>query len=729
MLCINPNIVIREGEAVMLPSNQLGNTVVKNTRSEKAFENGSQSESGAMSKLLKVGFIATTLAATNLFSIHAHALNIGEAQVQSYIGQTLKVFVPLSGSSSGFNLNQLQVSDASSIQRSQLGINRGSLSRLTFNYQLMGSGPNRGVLITTTQRINEPYVNLAFQVSDAVETRVKELPILLDLPSTNRISQPKTSSNNLYVQSEPINQPAYVSQSLPVVSDNYFSSDVSSTGVSTSAANTTVNTTTVSTSPEPGYIPNYGGDIMGPYDWAQEGNIPAKFGPVIDGQSLWRVARRINKSMGVSVDQMMWALYRSNPQSFSTKSVNSLQSGSVLNIPEEAFVKEVTERQAIENLANGASSTGASSTSTGVSSDNIQTPADSATNEFASNSNDSSNSEEQQAGGLVISSLDKQLLDTLNATVSDLQEQLVSKDMEIDFLKGQIQEISGVSLDYDLNDIDSENIASEGAVESVSANLESAGESSEQVDLSGNPTKGVIPAELTMNTEVSNELQETSLQDQKDQIDLVNTATDSAVAETSDTLLDIDKPQIDTQSVETNDPVNGFWKWLLGGLAILAGLFYLLRGLIGRTFRSLFQSDDEIVLNIPSVTDTGSTSVTGKQTISASSKVGVPESYEMTGTPKEIPIEDDDFYMDDGDVHIEEINLSDRIKEFLEDGNFASARKTVDFADEADMDSNFLDFCRLKIFAAEKDKPEFAKVFNRVNRKIDDFQPDIQHRR
>ena len=38
----------------------------------------------------------------------------------------------------------------------------------------------------------------------------------------------------------------------------------------------------------------------------------------------------------------------------------------------------------------------------------------------------------------------------------------------------------------------------------------------------------------------------------------------------------------------------------------------------------------------------------------------------------------------------------------------------------------YLDFCRLKIFAAEQNKPEFAKTFNRVNRRINDFHPEIQ---
>ena len=47
--------------------------------------------------------------------------------------------------------------------------------------------------------------------------------------------------------------------------------------------------------------------------------------------------------MEVSVDQMMWGLYRANKDAFLTENVNSLLSDVILNIPAKSFVEEFSE--------------------------------------------------------------------------------------------------------------------------------------------------------------------------------------------------------------------------------------------------------------------------------------------------------------------------------------------------------------------------------------------------
>jgi len=92
--------------------------------------------------------------------------------------------------------------------------------------------------------------------------------------------------------------------------------------------------------------------VMGPYDWAQAGQVASQFGPVLDGQSLWRVARRINKALDVSISQMMWALYQNNPNKFTAESIEALRAGSFLTIPTQAEVASVSDFQARRLLAN-----------------------------------------------------------------------------------------------------------------------------------------------------------------------------------------------------------------------------------------------------------------------------------------------------------------------------------------------------------------------------------------
>jgi len=58
------------------------------------------------------------------------------------------------------------------------------------------------------------------------------------------------------------------------------------------------------------------------------------FGPTKPGHTLADVADQLLPSARVTIAQMMWALYRKNPEAFVNKSINSLKPRSLLNVPE-----------------------------------------------------------------------------------------------------------------------------------------------------------------------------------------------------------------------------------------------------------------------------------------------------------------------------------------------------------------------------------------------------------
>jgi len=457
---------------------------------------------------------------------------------------------------------------------------------------------------------------------------------------------------------------------------------------------------------------------MGPYDWADEGFIPQNFGPVLDGQSLWRVARRINKAMGVSVDQMMWGLYRENPQAFSGKTVDTLTSGVTLKIPQESLVRELTERQAIEALANntGASVAQGFNDNNAESTDAENVPAETSSNikDVVPDVVDSSNGSSEQSediGGMVISPIDRQLLDTLNTTVIDLQKQIIDKDREIEFLRSELEKYTGVT------DLEGGTNESELPVDGGDVSV----------------AKGEIPLEIVDETEENDLTVEDEVVDPElTAEELISTADDEASIglvnespEKAGELINLDRPDFSlNQNVPETSKKQSFWYWLIGGLvALVAGLF-LLRDFVSGLFKRWFINDDEVVLNIPSVVDSSRTMTS--RPASYAPEVKTPSDDYV---PDEVTFEEDEFLIDEGHgVDIEEINLSDRIKDFLRAGDFSAASKTVEFADETGMDVNYLDFCRLQISAAKEDKSEFAKVFNRVNRRINDYHPDIQNK-
>ncbi|HXH04025.1 MAG TPA: FimV/HubP family polar landmark protein [Candidatus Competibacteraceae bacterium] len=56
-------------------------------------------------------------------------------------------------------------------------------------------------------------------------------------------------------------------------------------------------------------------------------------GPVAPGETLWSIAKRYAAGTGVSIEQMVLAIQRTNPQAFASPSINSMKVGSTLRIP------------------------------------------------------------------------------------------------------------------------------------------------------------------------------------------------------------------------------------------------------------------------------------------------------------------------------------------------------------------------------------------------------------
>jgi len=69
-------------------------------------------------------------------------------------------------------------------------------------------------------------------------------------------------------------------------------------------------------------------------------------GPVAPGQTLWSIANAARPDSSLSVNQMMLAILRSNPDAFDQDNINRLKSGSVLRIPDRDEVSRLSAAQA-----------------------------------------------------------------------------------------------------------------------------------------------------------------------------------------------------------------------------------------------------------------------------------------------------------------------------------------------------------------------------------------------
>ena len=74
---------------------------------------------------------------------------------------------------------------------------------------------------------------------------------------------------------------------------------------------------------------------------------PGAYGPVRRGETLSEIARSVRHD-GVSVEQMLVGLYRSNPEAFIRKNMNLMRSGKILRVPEREEVAAIPPQEAIK---------------------------------------------------------------------------------------------------------------------------------------------------------------------------------------------------------------------------------------------------------------------------------------------------------------------------------------------------------------------------------------------
>lgn len=75
-----------------------------------------------------------------------------------------------------------------------------------------------------------------------------------------------------------------------------------------------------------------------------------RYGPTQLSDTLWSVAERLRPDEGVSVQQMMLALVKANPEAFQGNNVNGLKAGYVLRLPERSLITALSHPEAVREV-------------------------------------------------------------------------------------------------------------------------------------------------------------------------------------------------------------------------------------------------------------------------------------------------------------------------------------------------------------------------------------------
>jgi len=270
-----------------------------------------------------VSFCLQTLSAavlsTLLFASQADAAALGKLTVKSALGQPLNAEIELSAVTPGED-GSLQPRIASVDAYKSAGID---FNPVLYNLRFAVAKHEDGrqyISVTSTQPVNEPFVDMLLELGgNGSGHLLREYTFLLDPADMKSSQAPATTSARPSQNSNPI-----ATTPLPAQQD------------------ATPPLTQRPTSRRPGQAAE-----RPPHQVAsQPAETPA--GPaagqseytVKSGDSLSKIAGQF-KPEGVSLDQMLVALYRNNQSAFGGNNMNRLRAGQVLSVPDAAAASAI----------------------------------------------------------------------------------------------------------------------------------------------------------------------------------------------------------------------------------------------------------------------------------------------------------------------------------------------------------------------------------------------------
>nr|MBV0879506.1 LysM peptidoglycan-binding domain-containing protein [Noviherbaspirillum sp. L7-7A] len=251
--------------------------------------------SGKSSSIARRALGAAVVSAAMLGSAGAGAAGLGQLTVLSALGQPLQAEIELTSVSKEEAGNiSVRLAPAAAFRQANIEFNP-SLANLRFAVEQRG---NRQVVrITSSQPMNEPFVDVLLEVSSNGTRLLREYVVLLDPVGSRRA------------------QPAETAPAAPAAAAAAPASRQQASRAAPPPAQTT------ETAP--------GGDSY----------------PVKRGDTLAAIAGQV-KPEGVSLDQMLVALQRANPNAFVGNNINRLRTGQILSVPSAEAARSVSNGEA-----------------------------------------------------------------------------------------------------------------------------------------------------------------------------------------------------------------------------------------------------------------------------------------------------------------------------------------------------------------------------------------------
>ena len=265
-------------------------------------------------RTLRTAAIATALL---LAAGNAWALGLGQIEVKSRRNQPLVAEIPIISTTPG-ELEALQARLASPETFRRVGLAPPSGAAADLQFSLGSDARGRPVIrVTSTRPVEQPVLNFLVEVDWGQGRLVREYSALVDAPNTASaplqpaIEAPVSPVPNVIqrpvpppVAAAPVPTPPPVPEARPEPAPSPVA---------------------IAPLPPPAAAPAPIAAAPAP--------ATAQYGPIKQGETLSKIAGKLDLPSGYSLDQTMLALLRANPDAFLGDDINRLRRGSVLRVP------------------------------------------------------------------------------------------------------------------------------------------------------------------------------------------------------------------------------------------------------------------------------------------------------------------------------------------------------------------------------------------------------------
>ena len=265
--------------------------------------------------------LTAAVASALVLSSAAHAAGLGKLTVLSALGQPLRAEIELTAvSSDEANGLVAKLASPEAFRTANIEFNPALLS---LRFAVEQRNGRQFIRVSSSQPLNEPFVDMLLELTWNNGRLVREYTFLLDPAELRATQSAQVASNEAPPAARPrAEAPAAAAPAAPVAAERPRRADRARAAEEGAQAAS-------------GRAPSSGSG-------SASGSSKYRVKP---GDSLGRIAAQL-KPVDVSLDMMLVALYRANPDAFIGNNMNRLKSGRILSVPDTGSVASLNDGEA-----------------------------------------------------------------------------------------------------------------------------------------------------------------------------------------------------------------------------------------------------------------------------------------------------------------------------------------------------------------------------------------------